>query len=143
MYKKILVPLDGSTTSTAALTEALRFASAQSARLTLLFVCESLRYILMEGPVDLTASIKREGETILSEAAAKARAAGVDAEVALVEAGERRVAEVIVEEAKRSGADLIAMGTHGRRGVQHLMLGSVAEGVIRRAGTPVLLLRSA
>jgi nucleotide-binding universal stress UspA family protein len=143
MYRKILVPLDGSKTSMTALTEALRFAGEQGARLTLLFVCESLHYILMEGPVDLTASVRREGEAILSEAAAKAREARVEAEVALVEAGERRVAECIIQEAERSGADLIAMGTHGRHGVQHLVLGSVAEGVIRRAAIPVLLLRSA
>ena len=143
MYKKILVPLDGSTPSATALTEALRFAGTQDARLTLLFVCEGLRYVLAEAPIDLTAEIKREGETVLSQAAAEARAAGVGTDAALVEAGDRRVAEAIVEEAERCGADLIAMGTHGRRGVQHLMLGSVAEGVIRRATMPVLLLRSA
>jgi nucleotide-binding universal stress UspA family protein len=143
MYRKILVPVDGSRASTAALAEALRFAGEQGARLTLLFVCESMYHILAEGPVDLTASIRREGETILADAAVRAREARVDAEAALVEAGERRVAEAIVEEAERHGADLIAMGTHGRRGVQHFMLGSVAEGVIRRATIPVLLLRSA
>ena len=62
--------------------------------------------------------------------------------MALVDAGERRVAQAIIEEAERRRADLIAMGTHGRRGVQHFMLGSVAEGVIRQATIPVLLLRS-
>jgi nucleotide-binding universal stress UspA family protein len=128
MYKKILVPLDGSKTSTAALAEALQFAGEQGARLTLLFVCESMYYILAEGPVDLTA--------------AQAREARVEVEVALVDAGERRVAQAIIEEAERRRADLIAMGTHGRRGVQHFMLGSVAEGVIRQATIPVLLLRS-
>ena len=142
MYKKILMPLDGSKTSTAALAEALQFAGEQGARLTLLFVCESMYYILAEGPVDLTASIRREGETILSAAAAQAREARVEVEVALVDAGERRVAQAIIEEAERRRADLIAMGTHGRRGVQHFMLGSVAEGVIRQATIPVLLLRS-
>lgn len=143
MYRKILVPLDGSKVSTAALTEALRFAGGQGACLTLLFVCESMYHVLTEGPVDLTAAIRREGEIILSNAAAQAREARVEAEVALVDAGERRVAEVIIQEAERRGADLIAMGTHGRRGVQHLILGSVAEGVIRQATMPVLLLRSA
>ena len=143
MYRKILVPLDGSKVSTAALTEALRFAGGQGICLTLLFVCESMYHVLTEGPVDLTASIRREGEIILSNAAAQAREARVEAEVALIDAGERRVAEVIIQEAERRGADLIAMGTHGRRGVQHFMLGSVAEGVIRQATMPVLLLRSA
>ena len=143
MYKKILVPLDGSKPSEAAFAEALRFAGEEGARLTLLFVCESLQYILLEGPVDLSASIRRNGEAILGEAALKARAAGVPADSAVVDAGDRRVAEAIVDEARRSGADLIAIGTHGRRGIQHLVLGSVAEDVLRRATTPVLLLRGA
>ena len=50
--------------------------------------------------------------------------------------------EVIVEEARSWGADLIVMGTHGRRGFEHLVLGSISEGVVRRATVPVLLLRS-
>jgi nucleotide-binding universal stress UspA family protein len=141
MYKNILVPLDGSKPSETALAEVLRFAGEQDARLRLLFVCESPQYILMEGPVDLTASIRRRGEAVLGAAALKTREAGLPAETAIVDAGDRRVAEVIVDEARRTGADLIALGTHGRRGVEHLMLGSVAEGVVRRATTPVLLLR--
>jgi nucleotide-binding universal stress UspA family protein len=74
-------------------------------------------------------------------AAAKAREAGVHAETALIKTEGRRVAAVIVEEAEGASSDLVIMGTHGRRGVEHLLLGSVAEGVVRRATVPVLLLR--
>ena len=57
------------------------------------------------------------------------------------DAAGRRVASAIVEEANAEGIDLIILGTHGRRGLEHLVLGSVAEGVARRAAVPVLLIR--
>jgi nucleotide-binding universal stress UspA family protein len=142
MYDRILVPVDGSPASTAALTEALGFARGQNARVLLVYACEPLQYILAEGPIDLSAEVRRQGELLLSAAAAAAEKAGVTAETSLMEASDRRVPEAIVDEATRWGANLIAMGTHGRRGFAHLLLGSVAEGVLRRATVPVLLLRS-
>jgi nucleotide-binding universal stress UspA family protein len=122
--------------------EALRFAHEQGARVRLVYICEPLQYILAEGPVDLSTEVRRQGEVIISAATAKARKAAVAAEAALLETADRRVEEAIVNEARTWGADLIAMGTHGRRGFEHLVLGSVAEGVLRRATVPVLLLRS-
>jgi nucleotide-binding universal stress UspA family protein len=142
MYRRILIPVDGSTPSDAALVEALRFAHEQGARVRLVYICEPLQYILAEGPVDLSTEVRRQGEVIISAATAKARKAAVAAEAALLETADRRVEEAIVNEARTWGADLIAMGTHGRRGFEHLVLGSVAEGVLRRATVPVLLLRS-
>ena len=142
MYRRILIPVDGSTPSDAALVEALRFAHEQGARVRLVYICEPLQYILAEGPVDLSTEVRRQGELIISAATAKARKAAVAAEAALLETADRRVEEAIVNEARTWGADLIAMGTHGRRGFEHLVLGSVAEGVLRRATVPVLLLRS-
>jgi nucleotide-binding universal stress UspA family protein len=142
MYDRILVPVDGSPASTAALAEALGFARGQEARVLLVYACEPLRYILAEGPVDLSAEVRRQGALVLDAAATAAAKAGVGAETSLVEASDRRVPETLVDEAQRWGAKLIAMGTHGRRGFAHLLLGSVAEGVLRRATVPVLLLRS-
>ena len=74
---------------------------------------------------------------------ARAKKAGVGAESRLVEVEKygERVVDAIVDEAKRWRADLIVIGTHGRRGVSHLLLGSVAEGVVRLAPAPVLLVR--
>jgi nucleotide-binding universal stress UspA family protein len=141
MYKRVLVPLDGSAPSAAALEEALRFAKACGSALRIVFVCEPLSYILAEGPLDLSNAVRQQGEQVLTDAAANARESGVPAETALVDAGERRVALAITEEAVHSGSDLIMMGTHGRRGFEHLVLGSVAEGVLRRATVPVLLVR--
>jgi nucleotide-binding universal stress UspA family protein len=66
---------------------------------------------------------------------------GVQATTATVDASGRPTADAIVAEAIASGADLIAIGTHGRRGVQRMLLGSVAESVARHATVPVLLIR--
>lgn len=142
MYTRILIPVDGSDASSSALAETLKFAREQRARVRLVYVCETPQYVLAEGPVNLAEEIRRYGEQVLSGAAARARESGVSAEAALVEAADRRVAEAIAGEATSWDANLIAMGTHGRGGFEHLLLGSVAEGVARRATVPVLLLRS-
>ena len=141
MYRQILVPVDGSETSKTALQEALKLAREQGAKVCLMYVCEPMSYVLAEGTINLAAAVRHEGERIVGEALIKAREAGVDATTALVESGDRRVPAAIVEHAAAAGADLIAMGTHGRRGVEHFLLGSVAEGVARRSGVPVLLIR--
>ena len=140
MYKRILVPLDGSKSSAAALREALKFAKEQGARVCLTHIYEQIKHVVTEGVVDLTPALRRQGEQLLADAAARARKAGVKATTALVAAGSRRISAVIVERAAAEGADLIAMGTHGRRGFERLVLGSVAEGVARSATIPVLLL---
>ena len=142
MFSRILIPVDGSAASDAALSEALKFAREQGATVRFVYICEPLQYVLAEGSLDLSAEVRRQGEKIVSAATAKASKAAVPAEAALVESADRRAAEAIAGEARRWGADLIAMGTHGRRGFEHLLLGSVAEGVARRATIPVLLLRS-
>lgn len=140
MYKHILVPLDGSKASAAALKEALGLAKEQGARVCLTHVYERIKHVVTEGVIDLTPSLRRQGEQLLAEALGRARKAGVKATTALVEAGSRRVPAAIVEQAAAEGADLIVMGTHGRKGFERLMLGSVAEGVARRTTVPVLLL---
>jgi nucleotide-binding universal stress UspA family protein len=140
MYKRILVPLDGSKASAMALKEALALAKEQGARVCLTHVYERIKHVVTEGVIDLTPALRVQGEQLLAEAASRARKAGVKAATALVEAGSRRVPAAIVEQAVAEGADLIVMGTHGRKGFERLMLGSVAEGVARRATVPVLLL---
>jgi nucleotide-binding universal stress UspA family protein len=141
VYKLILIPLDGSQPSREALEEALLLAAQLGATVRVIHVVEPMRHILMEGIVDLTEAMRKQGALMLEQAAERARSYGVQVTTALVEAGVRRVAVAIVDEAAAAGADLIAMGTHGRMGLEHLFLGSVAEGVARRAGIPVLLLR--
>lgn len=142
MYKQMLVPVDGSVPSNRALEEALKLAKEQGARVRLIHVLEPLHNLAIEGYGDLDGAVRAEAERVLAEAAARAQAAGVEASTTLVEAGGRRVAAAIADEAARWGADLIVMGTHGHRGFEHLVLGSVAEGVMRRATVPVLLVRA-
>ncbi|HVL59640.1 MAG TPA: universal stress protein, partial [Burkholderiaceae bacterium] len=85
---------------------------------------------------------RAEGAKLLDPALQHAADAGVSAEAASVEIMTGRPADEIVAEAQRCGADLIVMGTHGRRGLQRAMLGSDAERVLRHASVPVLLVPS-
>ncbi|MGA7802134.1 MAG: universal stress protein [Gammaproteobacteria bacterium] len=144
MYKHILVAADGSDTAGRAVSHAIALAAEQHAE---------LRFINVVAPrvsdwgelawVDMNTVAKgltAEGRGILEQVAEQAQAAGVRAETALVEARQRHVGEVIAADAQASGADLIIIGTHGRKGFSRLMLGSVAEVTLRMASVPVLAL---
>jgi nucleotide-binding universal stress UspA family protein len=146
MYRRILVPVDGSATSKVGLRHALGLAKDQRARVRVLNVLDEMALVpMMEGyPADMTMlidSMKASGQKAVDEAIALARKAGITPDGAMVEARGRAVSDVILEDARRSKADLIVMGTHGRRGFNRLVLGSDAERVLREAGVPVLLVR--
>lgn len=145
-YKRILVPVDGSPTSNAGLKEALRLAKDQRARLRLLHVVDEL--IIFNTPETavniepIIEELKRGGTRLLQKAGRLALAKGIKPESDLRESAGVRVADVITGQAKRWGADLIVMGTHGRRGVNRMLMGSDAELVVRNAAMPVLLVPS-
>ena len=141
MFKQILLPVDGSNTSNAAIHQALALAKEQGAKIRLLTIYEPIKHGTAEGRIDLTAAMRMEGEAILKDAEKASAGSGVEVTTILVNAGARRIATAIVEEGEACGADLIFIGTHGRKGFEHLVLGSVAEGVVRRATVPVLLTR--
>ncbi len=143
MYGKILVPVDGSETSRRGLWEAIRLAQDQRADLRCIHVIDE--HILFEAPFAypvLIEKMRETGGTILGEASDQARNAGIAVESVLRESGGRRVSKAILEEAASWPADLIVMGTHGRRGLSHLTLGSDAERVVRESPVPVLLVRA-
>ena len=161
MYKRILVAIDGSDTSDLALREAIRLAKDQNAMLRLLHVADvtpppyPLTYTTTEitSPPPLAAqfaladyqkALQEGGENLLATRVTTAREAGVDVDskLIIIEMFEKRIGDAIEEQSKQWPADLIVVGTHGWRGFQHLMFGSVAEGVIRVATKPVLLIRS-
>ena len=146
MYERILVPVDGSETSKRGLKEAIRLAKEQGARLKCLHVIDehflAHDYLGFAYMPDLFESLRNNGETILEEASEQAGKAGVSAESVLRESGGIRVSERILDEANAWAADLIVMGTHGRRGISHLALGSDAELVVRGSTVPVLLVRT-
>ena len=148
MYRRILVPVDGSATSMQGLNEAMRLATDQRARLQVLNVVDELGVLQsldMYGVTDvgeLIEGLREAGRNTLEEAAALTRRRRVKAEFRLVESRTSRVCDVIVDAAKKWRADLIVMGTHGRRGVTRMLLGSDAEGVLRNTPVPVLLVRA-
>ena len=92
---------------------------------------------------DYQKAMREAGQKVLATCAATARQAGieVDTKFAILEVMAQHICDAINEEAKRWPADLIVIGTHGRHGFNHLLLGSVAEGVIRLATKPVLVIR--
>jgi nucleotide-binding universal stress UspA family protein len=142
MYESILIPLDGSDVSYDALDEAIHLAKVTHAQLRLIYVLdETLISWGWVAGIDLKKSLDQAGQETMDKALTMVREAGLEAQSALPETVGRRIENVIIEEARRWPAELIIMGTHGRRGVDHLMLGSVAEGVARLSPVPVLLVR--
>lgn len=148
MYARILVPVDGSPTSDAGLDEAIRLALMSGGALRLLHVVDDMPFIPMSaihGVVqpDLSASERERGQALLERCAARARDAGVEAGTALVEGLGRRLVDFIGDQVESWDAELIVLGTHGRRGLGRALLGSDAEQVVRAASVPVLLVRNA
>jgi nucleotide-binding universal stress UspA family protein len=145
MYRKILVPLDGSATAEAGLREAIPLAAALKARLCLLNVIIELPMLVelsatMNGP-EVHAGLQKFGRDLLAKAERAAKEGGAETEAVVHEVGSGSVADAIVAEATRLGCDLVVMGTHGRRGLRRLTLGSDAELVVRHSPVPVMLVR--
>lgn len=146
MFKKILVPIDGSATSKLGLKQAARLARSQNATLTLLHVVDenvvtqtaATGGVYVEGLIE---SLVAAGKRILAAAEAEAKKEKVRVRGVLVEDIGLPVADVIVAQAKKLKADLIVLGTHGRRGLSRLVMGSDAENVVRQTSIPVLLVR--
>lgn len=147
MYQRILVPVDGSPTSKHGLQEAIRMAKLTGGKLRLLHVVDDTSIALSFDAYagyssDWLDALRRDGERMLSDAKAVATAAGVEAATVLRDNFALPVYEVVVSEAGAWPADLVVLGTHGRRGIGRVMLGSSAENVLRRSPVPVLLVRS-
>lgn len=146
MYKRILVAVDGSETGERALAEAIRLAKEANGELRIVHAVELVNVnwdVEMPEPTEIWEWMTQSGREILRRAEAVARAAGVKFDTRLIEITTlgQRVPEAIAAEADAWPADLIVIGTHGRRGLSRLLLGSVAEGVVRVATKPVLLIR--
>ena len=147
MYQRILVPNDGSATAERALQEAIKLAAGK-AQLRLVYAIEQTYPLDAEGYAfidyaSLQDAVRKTGERTLAQAAEKVRESGMKAETALLDVPGERIAGAIINDATGWKADLIVIGTHGRSGVGRLLLGSVAEEVVRRAPVPVLLIRAA
>ncbi|MFM7514119.1 MAG: universal stress protein [Cyanobium sp.] len=146
-YRHILVPTDGSEISERAVEQAMSLAAALGARLRLLHVQVTFPISLVgvgelvePSTVDaLMAATQQRSETILGEAMARAAAAGVEAEQSLLVNPQPH--QAILEEARTHGCDLIVMASHGRRGLEGLLIGSETQRVLTQSSCPVLVVR--
>ncbi len=144
MFQRILVPVDGSDTSNKALVTALELARESGGRVRILHAFDEMAHLSgFEHGVEVLAQAHLCAQKILDEALAIARASGVVADSRLVDFPGRRLGEVVADEARDHAADLVVVGTHGRRGVSRVLMGSDAEQVIRMAPVPVLVVRAA
>jgi nucleotide-binding universal stress UspA family protein len=146
-YRHILVPTDGSEISERAVEQAVSLAAALGARLRVLHVQVSFPISLVgvgelvePSTVDaLMAATQQRAETILGEAMVRAAAAGVEAEQSLLVNPQPH--QAILEEARTHGCDLIVMASHGRRGLEGLLIGSETQRVLTQSSCPVLVVR--
>lgn len=146
MYKRILVAIDNSTTAQKALDEAITLARSLGASLCITHAAD-------EGPLTqhgmglgsyidvdkIKEEMRNAGYALLAQALAKAT--GCQAEVKLLESAQKRLGDMIIAAATEWQADLIVMGTHGRRGFERFLVGSVAEHMVRTSTTSLLLVR--
>lgn len=145
MFSKIMVPVDDSEPSRQGLAQALKITTTLGSRLYLVHIVEEnlfdFGYSAPQYGTAVIDSMREKGKAVLAKAVAEAKQHGVHPQAALLETVAGPAAELIVNHAKEMGVDLIVMGTHGRRGLRRLALGSDAEQVVRLAGIPVLLIR--
>jgi nucleotide-binding universal stress UspA family protein len=147
MYQKILVPVDGSPTSSRGLQEAIKLAKLTGAQLRLMHVVDEISFATgMEAATMMTGEmlqlLREGGEQILKKAKARVEKAGLRVDTVLCDSFAGRVCDQVIEQATKWRAGLIVLGTHGRRGMGRLLLGSDAEMIVRMAAVPVLLVRA-
>ncbi len=130
MFDKILIPLDDSSGSQHAAHIGLEFAKRLNARV-----------VLTNALVEY--ATEEDGNRVLAPSRRNAETLGIKFETRFAEGRQMSVGDGIVQVCLEENCDLIVMGTHGREGIEHLLLGSVAERVTRQAHVPVMLVRDA
>jgi nucleotide-binding universal stress UspA family protein len=142
IVQHVLVPIDFSATADRALAYAIALAQQLQARLTLLHVLDLTPVTMDEMTPGMTATylddLETDAQHLLQASREQVQRAGLQGESLLVQG---TPTQTIVDTAGERGVDLIIMGTHGRTGLAHVFLGSVAEHVIRQAPCPVLVMR--
>jgi nucleotide-binding universal stress UspA family protein len=145
MYQRILVPVDGSETATKAMITALQMARDSGGQVHLVHVVEGMTPLAADPygaySGEVIEIMRQSGAKILEDALVLAKTAGVPADTELFDNFGERLADVVADSVTRFKADLIVVGTHGRRGLGRMILGSGAEQIIRLAPVPVLVIR--
>ena len=144
MFKHLLLPADGSDNAQRAIEKALPIAQAFGSRVTAIYVIDPYAFSgvgtdFAYGQAEYLSAAAAEGRAALAQACAVFEQAGVAIDSALVEA--HSVSKGILLKAQEVGADLIVMGSHGKRGLEKLVLGSVTAQVLSHAHLPVLVVR--
>lgn len=147
MYQRILVPIDGSSTSGRGLAEATRLAKLTGGRLRLVHVIDELSFTLAMDAYtghagNYLKQLRASATTLLEDARAQVAGEGVEADIVVCDSLKGAVHDQVMAEATASQADLIVLGTHGRRGLGHWVMGSNAEHILRMSHVPVLLVRA-
>lgn len=145
-YQHILVAVDGSPTSEHAVAQATDLARATGGHIRLLHVLDPMAHVSgFERPEvyrqDVLPRLHMQAQALLQQTQQRVEQHGVAVDCMLIDNLNARVADLVVEHAKTWGADLIVLGTHGRRGLARMLMGSDAEQVARTACAPVLLVR--
>jgi len=148
MYQRILVPIDGSAASTQGLDQAIQLAKITGAHVRLVHVMDRLSFATgIEAYAsynsDLIPRMKEAAEKILDDGSRRAEAAGVRFDTSLIDNLALPIGERVKECVEDWGAELVVIGTHGRRGIKRLLMGSDAEQIMRLSPVPVLLVKAA
>jgi nucleotide-binding universal stress UspA family protein len=146
MYQRIIVPVDNSETSNQALDEAIKLAKDSGAALVLAHIVEQPSYSVrsraqLTGSAVMTTEMQI-GQAIMKTAVQHARTKGLEPEEVVMETEGEPIATALLSVAHSCHAELIVMGTHGRSGIGHLLMGSVAEGTLRASDLPILMISS-
>ncbi|MFC4552589.1 MULTISPECIES: universal stress protein [Halorussus] len=140
MYDRILVPTDGSPQAARALEHALDLARTYDAQLHVLFVVDATAFASEVDASLVTDELESYGERAVESAAERASEAGIESVSTAVLRGTPH--REILDYAEGHDVDLVVLGTHGRRGLDRYLLGSVTERIVRTADVPVLVVRS-
>jgi nucleotide-binding universal stress UspA family protein len=148
MYKDILVAMDGSNASKGALKEAIRMAKLADGTVTVAYVLDRFAMFAYSANYDqfaMVEALRAEGDRILADAHKQATESNVACKVDTAETDNisEDVASCLQRYVQGHSVDLVVMGTHGRRGMRRMMIGSVAERFLRFSTCPVLLVRDA
>ncbi|MCX8747566.1 MULTISPECIES: universal stress protein [Snodgrassella] len=146
MYHKIMVPVDESAAAKRALQEAIMLARlCQNAVLRVVNVVDLAQFswggVGALPSEEVRKAVNAAGKKGLEQAEKMLQESGLQYEVEVIESAGDKVADMLIQEATEHNVDLLVMGTHGFSGFMHILMGSVAEGVLRQSDIPVMLLR--
>ena len=146
-YRRLLVPFDGTEPSLRALAEATQLARGCGAQIRLVAAFDAARHVSGFEPArcmleEIIPQARREFTQCVESARARVAAAGVPADSIVLDGDPLDLPAIVNTQAQAFDADMIVVGTHARTGLDRLLLGSVAEGILRMASLPVLLVRA-